>query len=107
MPHETLDNTTNHMLLLSKDKNLARRACTTHFALLHHELLAVVLRPSLRHGQQNRLMVAGAAECANTIVARGKTSGHGGTETALAVSGVVDAFEESELRRVERLLGCQ
>lgn len=52
-------------------------------------------------------MVAGAAERADTIVARGKSSGHGGGETTLAVSGVVDAFEESELRWIERLLGCQ
>ena len=51
---------------------------TQSLTLLHHELLAVVLGASLRHRHEDWLMVAGASECADAIVARRKTSGHGG-----------------------------
>lgn len=49
------------------------------------------LAPSLCHGHQDRLVVAGAAEDEDTIYSRGEASGYGGRATTFAVFGVVDA----------------
>lgn len=55
----------------------------------------------LGDGHQNRLVVRGAGHGADTVVARGKTTGDGGLQGSLSVTSVVDALEEGELGGVQ------
>ena len=66
------------------------------------EVLAVVLGSTLGNGHQDRLMVGGGRHGAHAVVASGQPAGDGGRDETLAVSGVVDTLEESELGRIQR-----
>lgn len=68
---------------------------------------AVLLRSTLSDGHQDRLVIGGTGHGADAITTRGQTSSHLGGKPTLAITGIVDALEESKLPGIKGLGGVQ
>ena len=82
-------------------------ASTVALATSNGELGAVVLSAALGHGHGDGLMVGSCRHGADAVSAGGKTALDGSLEESLAVTSIVDPFEEDELGRVRCDFRCE
>ena len=75
---------------------LASVVCLAAVASTNGEPDAVILGATLSNGHNNRGVVAGRGQRANTVDTIGKTSGEIRTQETVAISSIVDALEEGK-----------